>query len=620
MVRTLLSKQLITLLFIIGQYNLYGQHNCEKCDNRIVYVFDMAVHAPNPFSFTPSADCDAGCMQNWNTQKEKWMNLHYASPAYKEALWGNTSNGNDCVMLNMKSNDPLTPSQSPDLYIDSKSNNWQVTTILNSGDLNLEPTYSSLPPQPDITDYLIYGILKYDTTGNQYIANIYAVNFRKKEVFWESWHQTNDSDTQIGVTTAARLAATGEGHISFRRDILPSYEKRKRDESNLQQNGIVSLKGKLKFPESDLELDYEEYAENKLEIEFTLIDCDDTPLKNKKVIFKVSEGSLEENTITTDETGRGKVIFNAPEKQCKAVLEGEWAFEYPSGRKDIASAETTIQVNKQVDKLNAQIEIKIVSKSTSPSFNSDDPEYSESDELNLSAKMVLFIDCDKVERQLKDPRERYECGKGTSCPVLGGSSYYKVFSKDNPGELDEFTRFPIQVNIDESKKAKKRVGDDTKFVTVLKYITFGTNVDEAINLNINIYYPSDNLEIPTALVPQYLVSISGGKYTDRLSPVLYPTLGDGSCQSWDDFKEALVDDETPLRIGVPYSYSWDEEIKTEEDIHTPMLINDAQGLDKWLLNPIGTKSISFKGKSYHNDSNTESEQEVFVTLSLTPKY
>ncbi len=612
-------KKILVLLFLSARVSSFCQEKCEKCDSRLVYVFDMAVHAPNPYSSTPSKDCDEPCMKGLQYEQEKWRNLHACSIAYKEALRGNGSSSNNCVIFNMKINDFMYPCRTPDLYIDSKSNNWRVTTIINSSDINMEPTYSALPPQPDLTDYLIYGILKYDTSANLYTAKVFALNFRKKEMIWESWYQTGGEGDGSSVSQAATHAARGDGHSSFTKDILPAYEKRKRDESNAQPKGIVALKGKLKFSEPEAEMEYNQWLDNKQEMEFTLIDCDDTPLKNKEVSFTVSEGSLETNTVTTDENGHGTVVFIAPDKRCKAELQGEWAFEYPSGKKDITTARAEIKVTKVVDKVYAQVDVKVVSNSVTPEFLSQDPEYSETGETNYSTKMVLMISRRKVERQLNDPRKRYECGKGTSCPVLTGSSYNKVYDPKKPGELKEFTKYPIEVSRDETKKAKKRVGDDTKFVTVNTFKASGTNQDEAIDMQVNIFYPSADPAILTGLVPKYLVSINGGRYTDKIDPRVYPTLGNGSSQSWDDIKETLVDNDTPLHIGIPYSINRDEELKTDTDVYTPMLIEDVKSLDQWLANPIGSYAFTVKGKTYHKDGNQESSQDVFVTVNLTPK-
>jgi hypothetical protein len=611
-------KLLVFCLILVSAFSSRGQSDCQKCDSRLVYLFDMAVHARNPYALEPSKDCDAQCMEARQREIDHWKSLHFASPAYKEALMGYGPEGEGCIMFNQRGNQGF-PWLSPDLYIASKSSNWLVTQIINSGDENLQPTYSALPPQPDLTDYLMYGILKYDTAGHQYMARIITLNFRKNEVIWETEYGTQRDGGDMSAAEAARMAITS-GRQNFKKDILPGYEKRKRDESNTQSNGIVALKARLKFPVDAFEMEYEKYTANEQNIEFTLIDCDDTPLKNKKVKFTVTEGSLEQNEVTTDENGRGKVVFKAPDHNCTADLEGNWAFEYPSGKPDITTARAAIQVRKPAEWLKAKVTVKVVSKMVAPSFSDSDPTQAIDGETSFTTDMLLQIVRGRVERYLKDPKKRTECGKGSHCAVLTGSSYEMVRDPENPLELIKNDRYPINVSRKSSEKGKRLVGNDTQFVVVHKTDAGGVNKVEAISLEINTYYGSDDIAVPTALIPKYIVTISGGRYGDRLNPQKYPCHGDGTSLSWDDFKQKLVDNGNALEIGIPYGYGVDEPVQTESELTIPLLIDDAKGLDQWLLNPMGSKTLTLKGKHYYKDGYSESEQNVFVTLNLTPRY
>ena len=593
-----------------------AQDKCKECESRLIYVYDIAINSYNPYSSTPTKDCDDPCQKSRNRDIKKWKDLHFASPAYKDAL---NSLGNleaDCIAMD-KVDNYINPWVTPDLFIDSKSSDWRVTTFTGVGEENLGPQYSTLPPHADLTDYLLYGILTQDDGVDQYTIKVVALNFRKNEILWESTCNTNGREAKISVPDAARAAVLGKKNLL--KEVIPAYEKKKRDESNNSNNGLVALNGKLKFIKDSYFIEYNPARSQKQDVEFTLHDCDGIALKQKKISFTVTEGQLENSEVTTDENGHGKVVFIAPKKQCKASLTGSWAFEFPSGKKNVANAEAQITVNKPADKLNASVAVKIVKKTGSPSLHDPDPESSEQSETNFSTNMVLQIAQRRVARYLKDSKNRYECDKSTHCPVVMGSSYEKVYDMDKPGELKKYDRFPIHVDRNIIAKGKRLVNSKTQFVVVRKFESQGVNAVDAIDLEINTFYGPEDVATPAALTPQYIVTIRGGRYVDRMDPVKFPAIGNGLSLSWDDSKHKLVEDGNPLYINIPYFYGMEKQVQSSEEIQIPLLVQDAIDLDQWLLKPIGLKTLRLKGKLYQKDSYSESDQDVYVTVELSPK-
>lgn len=335
------SILLIVTSFMVS-FSVFSQEDCQKCGTREVYCYDVAVQTKNPYSITLTDDClnDPECMNQMQRWRETWQSYHNVSAGYKTSLRSSGEMPENCVSFYM-----ATPQYEQwvkaDLFSATKIDNAPAAEQMNYGDgVDASPTYSSQPPRSDWTDYIIYGTLT-ESSGNLWLK-LTGWNFRRNEEFWtgESIINPDDRENFQGYEQAGKMATGGSPQKFL--NAMKSYEKDKRDKSNSEMNGLIAIEPELS---SDKE-NYTVMPGDQVKINIKLMDCDDTPLRNREIQLKVSSGKLSKDKVITDNNGVAIATFTPEPNTSTATLNADWNFEYPSGKKNITSKEVKILVLK----------------------------------------------------------------------------------------------------------------------------------------------------------------------------------------------------------------------------------------------------------------------------------
>jgi hypothetical protein len=255
------------------------------------------------------------------------------------------------------------------------------------------------------------------------------------------------------------------------------------------------------------------------------------------------------------------------------------------------------------------------------------PEETSLIEYDFTCTMELTSALRRIEGYKKNPKSRFECGPNLDCPILTGHSYF--VERDKIKVIgDNLGRYPLTVIRRWKTEGYKWVGDERKWVTTSKGEAEITNTYQNINLKIQTFFPSEDMNIPASLAPNYVLTFSGASYTDRINPGKFPNHGKGSGKIWDDEKHQLIEDPGPFDVSVPFSTGIDRKKVDEDGLKiTPLLISDCNGLDEFLLNPNnleegwhykGIYRIDANAKSIQSSNPEETVTNLEVQLILKP--
>jgi hypothetical protein len=213
-----------------------------------------------------------------------------------------------------------------------------------------------------------------------------------------------------------------------------------------------------------------------------------------------------------------------------------------------------------------------------------------------------------------NPKRRSECDAGDHCPILSGSSNDIERDPNDVTKRVKDERYPLYVGRDYTEMGYRYVGNQEKYVQTIVSKAEGSNSVEALQLEIKAYIGVQGA-LPS-LVPQYVIWLSGAIYLDKLS--MHPE-GNGSNMRWDDNLEKLVPTNDPNFIGIPYTISDADISLNENQVYEQLIIKDVKGLDAYLLNPVGSYTVTASGKRYSTDDNYESEGNISVTITFNPE-
>ena len=82
----------------------------------------------------------------------------------------------------------------------------------------------------------------------------------------------------------------------------------------------------------------------------TLTDCDGVALKDRTINLEVTGGTLDNNSVTTDDNGKATVNFTAGNTPTVAQISPVMPFQHPTGSTDVADATPAyIEISKPKD-------------------------------------------------------------------------------------------------------------------------------------------------------------------------------------------------------------------------------------------------------------------------------
>jgi hypothetical protein len=232
---------------------------------------------------------------------------------------------------------------------------------------------------------------------------------------------------------------------------------------------------------------------------------------------------------------------------------------------------------------------------------------------SISGKISVRIIRDRILNYIGNPNFRRDCDPLEHCPVVEGGSDFQARDPNDYSKIIFANRYPLIVSKKESKMGFRGIDGKEKYVTTFNSTASDTNAVEGLHLEIKTYVAGEGQLAP--LSPNYLIWLTGGKYLDKLR--IHP-MGKGGASQWDINKEKLVPIPDPVSVGIPYSIAQPEADMSLYKIYDPLLIENYREFEEYLLNPIGTFSISAAGIRSENSENYNLNTSVSVTISFSP--
>lgn len=224
--------------------------------------------------------------------------------------------------------------------------------------------------------------------------------------------------------------------------------------------------------------------------------------------------------------------------------------------------------------------------------------------------------CDVMTLRLKSfvnhQNRLANCDASTHCPVVKGSSKYKVY--DEHGNINE------EVNNSLDVQNSVTVKDDLSegLTTSITYQASGLNDMDALNLEIKPYNaPFGQVQ---SLSPQYVVWITGGLGFDFTNPQRKP-MGNGEGQRWDYEKQKLVPMPGPFEIIIPSNINEADYVTEPGETYEQLIMSNYKEFENYLLHPDGDFSINLSGLRYYfSEGSEESDGTVSVVITLRPHF
>ena len=242
---------LIPLIFSTG--NLFAQ-NCEECGKRSILIYDL--------------DINISRITNENSEFAKklrfWDNVLFAIASYDKSCL-------EYMSSSSFSYDPAAPK--------TKSNSHQIGGSL---------------------EYMISGTISGNGTINT--LNLFLETKDGEKLVASGTAQFDGLETTtIPVSTAFHELSGGKGLY----EIIHEYEKNQRELNNKKN---IAPRIELHAPQTNLK------QMDAIPVEVQALDCDNKPIKNRKITFAAGYGTLDKKEITTDDDGKGKILYTSPKQ------------------------------------------------------------------------------------------------------------------------------------------------------------------------------------------------------------------------------------------------------------------------------------------------------------------
>ena len=272
---------------------------CDKCMDRIIYMFDAKINVPRPV-----ADADSIL---------KWWNLF--TPACFARAWSHEEDPDkDCFT-----------------WIDGGM--W-LASQLQGGHFKFGPTYANVPPDGPVkgVPYIMTGFVNPATGPNLYTFTWEIECGTTREVV-QSATVTFSTDS-VDVTNAGKEAATELMPIET---TIRAFEEKKREsDPGIARGGDEAF---LRVTPARRQLK----AHDTTTVELEMVDCDGYQLKNRQIVLHAFSdstlgsfpgtvgGTVSPDVVTTDNEGKAQVTFTAGDNPGVAMVNAAYVFRKPHG-------------------------------------------------------------------------------------------------------------------------------------------------------------------------------------------------------------------------------------------------------------------------------------------------
>lgn len=247
----------------------------------------------------------------------------------------------------------------------------------------------------------------------------------------------------------------------------------------------------------------------------------------------------------------------------------------------------------QYDFIEAYYSITVYDSTTRPYADKKDPEY-EIGITKISGFMTVEVMKHRLNRYIKNPETRRECGPSEHCAVLGGSSHTTKYENADFSKPSFEKKYPVVVL--KQRKVMRYVSDKKgNEIFTCTYISSSSGNNDLDRLVIEVKSFVAPIGMLQPLNPSYVMWIAP---TGGLSRVE----GEGNAYAWDDYECRLKPYNTPSYLDFSSVKFVPAQDLSESQRCTPLLITDYKLFDKFMLKGSNKKyTIESKGSYYSKD-------------------
>ncbi len=507
----------------------------EEC-RRMVYVYDIAVNVP-----------DASPL------------LYQASDGCVEQLLLNSKGSNEYFSLDFQPVRILKPATEQELIGASQG------------------PYSNI-------DYMVYGELAETGTG-RYSIKLHLVTANTRDVIASSGSTfTDPSEAKFaGMTAALGLGGTA---TSSRRliDVITDYEKKVRKDDNSK-----AICPELVYLMKEKQIEAE--TEHDVLLMFQLKDADDMPVKNADVYVRCDEGSLDKEETKSDQYGMVKFMHKTPDKRTEYSIRCFAKTTAPSEKIiRVDDVFIPVKVKKKVTELVGEIQIQEITKTGHPTLAN-----SEQGKSTFQSFAVSSLDLTIMPERITEINEHSEVLSRALTETDQFNIVHGLTMKNKNGE-------PVDIR-SESEYTEYQPCDDKMQLIMNEQIRGSSNgFDIHVSIALERGMETGNITL-AGLSPKYCLVIKSGSNARQLfQSAKYFTTATRSgqmrsyaCGDLTSFTEQL-NPKYSLAHGT-FEYTMSKNDQEMHEVIIPLSIPNSKALEAYLLDPVGTYSITVSGTS-----------------------
>jgi hypothetical protein len=278
---------LLTLFCCSFFYRNSSAQTCTECKERVIIIYDNEVKIPQPDYASMPVN------EQLNAYRE-WTNLFYIAGGIRKYVQSDPTA--DCF-------------HRLDAAFFTEPDSINASIKSGIGHPNIPPATGSVASG----NYIIYGVVTGGSSNYNLQLKLETAKSRELVKEFNISFAVGFDPITTGYNAASNFAPLYTKCLDF--------EKKKRDGGEpfaiKPTMKVIPEKSKLNPGEST-------------NVEFTLTDCDEVPLKNRTIEMMADAGSFDNTTLTTDETGKCTAKYTAGNDAGTVQIDGRFPFRHPT--------------------------------------------------------------------------------------------------------------------------------------------------------------------------------------------------------------------------------------------------------------------------------------------------
>lgn len=411
-------------------------------------------------------------------------------------------------------------------------------------------------------------------------------------------------EAQSGGSVAALNLGSTAGGSKPLIDVITDFEKRERTKDPEKDKPICPDMS-VKDSQNPATLKPGEVRKFMIEVK----DADGEPVKGLEIDLSGYRGRVQQTTIRTDSKGIAYIVHTAPDEEQEYEIMGVSNYETPGEKHQqlLLYPSLRVIVRKPVKELSGLLKVNY--SNTSVTYGTrEDPEQKSIEKSVLSTNVYLNIVPERIEylRQKIENFNRVISETGNFAIVSGNNVSKKTGEPDQIQKSSEFSMF---------NKHEDKLRLDEKDISNIN----SAGCDLTVEIATLAYQGADGSPLP-ALARSYCLVIKPGSNSRALfNSSKYPATGKRQRQQRNEYGEMeSVDSEISPKENVSVSFNHTRSISSADQYVAPMRIQDIEALEQYLLNPVGTYTLSVSGSAFNNSGSPLNDEKINVTLTLSP--